>query len=585
MGDELADVRSKGLQRICDKPFLAWGLVWLVLLALLPNLLNKLDPVTGDEPFYLMTAISLLHDHDLDEANNYAAKDYWEFAPSCQEMSQPNWGDVGDPPINNVAGVLAPGLRSDCKGLNLPLDSLSTLSPHTAQGTIRPGQYTKHGIGLPALIAPAFDLGNRPLVVIFIAALAALVAVNVWLLAFETAGKRKVAWFTYALMAFSVPLLPFSFLIFPAMPAALCTVYAWQRLRLSARAQQLNQPHRLSNNPLRSLAIGACIGFLPWLHSVYLIVSLMLFAYWALGGRIGRWVRQIFFRQSQGQPETRRILKTKDRLAALFPAGWSRLAVALFFLPVIVFGALFVFYYVYYFGTPLPNTPDHAGFAPIIEIPTGLLGLLFDQKYGMLIYGPFYLLALCGCWLMLRRQGDPTQTSICRSDLSWLLLVAGPYLLIMGDYKQWWGEWGPPARYLVPVVPLLAVPLSHALFELKGWLAKGFLWIAAAWSLAFSVIFMCNPHVMYNWQTANPATSLRWLETNIPFLKDASLGKYFPSYATDLTINDSQANWVAAAIWLGAALILAAALIVFGEGKPEPPTAYSARVQYKAPLA
>lgn len=565
------------------EPLTAWVIVWLVLLALLPNILDKLDPVTGDEPFYLVTAISLLHDHDLDETNNYANKDYWEFAPSCQEMNRPHWGDVGEIPINNVPGILAPGLRNDCVGVNLPLDALSTLPPHTSQGTIRPGQYTKHGIGLSVLIAPAFALGNRPLVVVFLAGLAALVAVNVWLLAFETTGRRFVAWLSYALMAFSVPLLPFSFLVFPATPAALLTVYAWRRLRLSARAQQLNLPDSQPNGPYRTLAIGACIGFLPWLHSVYLSLSIFLFLYWFLGGRIGRWLGQLFSRQPRPEDEPRPTFR--DRLGNFFPAGWSPLALAFFFMPLIILGALFVSYYIYFYGTPLPNTQDHAGFAPLIEIPSGLLGLLFDQKYGMLIYGPFYLLAFCGLWLMARRQKDAVETAANRSDLIWMVIVAGPYLLIMGDYKQWWGEWGPPARYLVPVVPLLAVPLSHALFALKSWVARAFLVVTAVWSVAFSAIFMYNPHVMYNWQTNNPATSLRWLEGNISFLKDASLGKYFPSYVTNLTINGGQPNVMAALLWLGGALFLGLLLIFLGQGKPTPqPPTFSTQAEIKVPL-
>lgn len=545
------------------EPLAAWAVAWLIFLALLPNILDKLDPVTGDEPFYLVTAISLLHDHDLDETNNYANKDYWQFAPSCQEMNRPNWGNVGEVPINNVPGILAPGLRNDCKNLPLPLDALSDLPPHTSKGTIVPGNYTKHGIGLSVVIAPFFALGNRALVVIFIAALAALVGVNVWLLAFETTGRRKVAWLSFALMTFTTPLLGFSFLIFPAMPAALLVVYAWRRLRLAARAQQLNLPDSQPNGPFRTLAIGACIGFLPWLHSVYLVLSLFLFVYWWLGGRLGRRVKNFlgWVKEQPGEAATAKTLHQK--LAAIFPAGWSPLALAFFFMPIILLGAFFVSFYIHFYGTPFPNTQDHAGFAPLTDIPAGLLGLLFDQKYGLLIYGPFYLLAFSGLWLMARRQSDATETAARRSDLIWLALVAVPYLLIMSDYKQWWGEWGPPARYLVPVVPLLAVPLSLALAELKGWLFKAFLVVAAAWSYAFAALFMYNPHVMYNWQTTNPATSLRWIEANVPFMQDASLGKLFPSYVTNLVINANQPNWLAALAWIAAAVFLGAAMVYF----------------------
>lgn len=548
------------------EPLAAWGVAWLIFLALMPNILDKLNPVTGDEPFYLVTAISLLHDRDLDETNNYANNDYWQFAPTCQEMDRPNWGNVGEVPINNVPGILAPGLRNDCKNLPLPLDALSDLPPHTSKGTIVPGNYTKHGIGLSVVIAPFFALGNRVFVVIFIAALAALIGVNVWLLAFETTGRRKVAWLSYALMIFTTPLLGFSFLIFPAIPAALLVVYAWRRLRLSARAQQLNLPDSQPNGPYRALAIGACIGFLPWLHSVFLILSLFLFGYWWLGGRMGRWVKNLsgWLKEQPGGTSARTL---KQRVAAISPAGWSPLAVVLFFIPLILFGAFFVAFYIHFYGTPFPNTQDHAGFAPLTDIPSGLLGLLFDQKYGLLIYGPFYLLAFCGLWLMVRRQSDRIETAVRRSDLVWLGLVALPYLLIMSDYKQWWGEWGPPARYMVPVVPLLAVPLSLVLAELKGWLVKAFLVVAAVWAYAFAILFMYNPHVMYNWQTNNPATSLRWIEANLPFMKDASLGKFFPSYVTNLNVNANQPNWLAALAWIAAAVFLGVAMVYFGSAR------------------
>ena len=37
------------------------------------------------------------------------------------------------------------------------------------------------------------------------------------------------------------------------------------------------------------------------------------------------------------------------------------------------------------------------------NIPRGVLGLLFDQKFGLLMYAPVYLLAPLGCWMMFRQ--------------------------------------------------------------------------------------------------------------------------------------------------------------------------------------
>src|SRR5690606_8787098 len=53
----------------------------LFYLALIPGILRHLSPVTGDEPFYIMTAISMVRDRDLDESNNFVNRDYEEFYP------------------------------------------------------------------------------------------------------------------------------------------------------------------------------------------------------------------------------------------------------------------------------------------------------------------------------------------------------------------------------------------------------------------------------------------------------------------------------------------------------------------------
>ena len=41
----------------------------------------------------------------------------------------------------------------------------------------------------------------------------------------------------------------------------------------------------------------------------------------------------------------------------------------------------------------------------------------------------------------------------------WLLVCIVPYYLLVAEYRQWWGEWCPPARYLATLTPLLALPV------------------------------------------------------------------------------------------------------------------------------
>jgi len=47
------------------------AVAFVLFAACIPRITTFLDPVTGDEPFYLMTAYSILHDGDIDETNNF----------------------------------------------------------------------------------------------------------------------------------------------------------------------------------------------------------------------------------------------------------------------------------------------------------------------------------------------------------------------------------------------------------------------------------------------------------------------------------------------------------------------------------
>jgi hypothetical protein len=353
-------------------------------------------------------------------------------------------------------------------------------------------------------------------------------------------------------------------LIFPAVPAALCVIYAWRRLRLAAQARIWARQHQqdtpVVNNAARLALVALCIGFLPWLHSVYLSLSLPLVLYMLLGGRdflagLGRWRRQRF-------------------TFSILAADISLVAFTCAFIVLTVFGGLFLLYYIYYYGTPLPNTQDHAGFAPLTFVWDGLLGLFFDQKYGLLIYAPFYLIALAGIVLLFFKPLDVAKSSSRRSDLSWFGLVALPNFLIMADYNQWWGEWCPPARYLVPILPLLAFPFATALQEMRGWLLRSFYGVALGWSLAVAGLVMYNPHLEYHWQDTHAAKILQFLQSTIPFLQSQNLGAWFPSYVTPLEPSSGLGFWLAPLLWFLGAVGIAWALVwqsVTMRNRPSPP--------------
>jgi hypothetical protein len=121
-----------------------------------------------------------------------------------------------------------------------------------------------------------------------------------------------------------------------------------------------------------------------------------------------------------------------------------------------------------------------------------LLGLLLDQQWGLLIAAPVYVLAAVGL-IALWRAGT------ARPLLRWMLFCIIPYILLVAAYKQWWGEWCPPARYLMTITPLMALPLGHSLLALRhSRLYLGLFTVLAALGWAEMAGLIAHPRSFWN---------------------------------------------------------------------------------------
>jgi len=495
---------------------LAGGLAFLIFALFMPRMLDYLRPPTGDEIFYLITAKSLYYDHDLDETNQFQDKAWLEFYPTCAEY-QAGW-----------QGFTPPGI---------PCTSNPILKPEPTK-TSRAGIYSKHGLGLSVIIFPAYVLGGRLGVVLLLNGIAALLTLNIWLLAWEVTGQKRLAWICWAVMGFCAPVFSYAYLIFPQLTAGLCVIYVYRRARLSSIARQQGER---ANNSWQMLGVGLCLGVLPWLHNLYLVLAAVLAAYF---------ITNLIHRH----PDTMQRVPTK-----IPPSLLARgLGLFIFFLPVIILGTLYLAYLIYFYGLPLPNAGDHDGFSNPLYFPLGFFGLLFDQKYGLLMYNPVYLIPIA--WMFRQWFGRKGMGQPQRQEFFWLLVIIVPYYLVVADYAKWWGQWCPPARYLLPIVPLLVGPLAQAMAELKNRFAKWYLGIAVGWAGVITLAFGLDPRLSYHWEDTNPAKISLWLENNLPFLKDSKLGNFFPGY-TNLIEPLTPVFWFAHAAWLGLAVWLGYRLI------------------------
>jgi len=418
----------------------------LAFVALTPRITTYLDPTTGDEPYYLMTAISILKDGDINECNNYLESDSARLYPEFYVISEgepevpaswKGWGGSPFPLGPHPAQIPA---SRQCITLD-PTESFYTYGPGTEL-------YSKHGLGLTLLVLPSFALGGRTLVVYFLNLLGALLALNVFCLARESTRKTVPAILTWMAFTFTIPFLAYSFLIFPELPAALFVIYAFRRIRL------------WENNRWQVAAIGFSMAFLPWLHYRFIPVTAGLLLYY-------------LYQEYRHRTKHRSV-----DLAIVF----SQLVIAAV--------SLMAFFY-HRYGQITPNTSDHAGSNDFAGTLRGAAGLFYDEQWGLLIAAPIFVLAIVGVAVMALKRG-------WRKDLLWLGIVFVPYFGVIANYAQWWGEWCPPARYMVSTLPLLAMPFAISLEQINRPAYKGLYAILLVLSLGMMWGFMYQPQWMYH---------------------------------------------------------------------------------------
>jgi hypothetical protein len=138
--------------------------------------------VTGDEPFYLLTTVSLIQDADLDLTNQYAVEAYRDF--------------LGD---------------------SVPLWSQSV---PTADGRL----LAPHNIGLSILVLPAYQVGGVEAAKAFLGVLGAMTVACAYVVARRTTGQSRASVVAALLCGVSAPVFVYATQIYPEIPAALSVV-------------------------------------------------------------------------------------------------------------------------------------------------------------------------------------------------------------------------------------------------------------------------------------------------------------------------------------------------------------------------
>ncbi len=359
--------------------------------------------------------------------------------------------------------------------------------PHFGAPRLDGRPFPAHSPGLSLLLAPFLALGGRVACVIVLSILAAWLTLETRRLVMLIGGDGRAAKWAW-LLVLGPPIIFYGFLIYTEVPSALAICLAL-RLILSGRGIG------------RALLAALCASALPWLHvkMIPAAVALALIASLRLKGR--------------------------ERLAFL---GLGSLM-----------ATLYCSYYVAIFGTPLPfNLYGYGG-----PIPRGvkrstplsaLPGLLFDRNFGLLPFAPAFLLALT--WPGKRLPAFARQTW---PILLLIAAVAAPAVF----WRIWWAGQSPPARFLVPLVPMLAVLAGIRISTHPEGLTR---WrhVLVGWGFALALFILLQPN-------ENLLLSTRGTPSPVWSRLSAPAGPCLPSL-----VDADPTEWRVLAAWLGALAVL-----------------------------
>jgi hypothetical protein len=372
------------------------------------------------------------------------------------------------------------------------------LEPHYLKRATSGEIYSIHAPGVSFVVLPAFAVGGYDGAVITMILIAALTAALTWRLAFRVSGSSGGAWTGVAAVFATAPYFFHSFTIYPETIGSLCVMCGvWLLIELAGG-------RAVGARVL--IAVGAVLATLPWLHSRFAVLAAV----------IGVLI----------------VIRLRQR-----PSPWSRIF-AFLVVPAVAGAAWFAFFYLIW-GSASPMAPYGADTSTSLSyIPRGVIGLLFDEQFGVFATAPVYLIGFAGL-IALWRLRPRLATEI--------VLIVIPYSLIVASYAMWWAGSAAPARFLVAVLPLAALPIATLVST------PAILLLLVSVAIVIPRGFVESGRFIIN-SRGGVDPSLRWLSYNVDFVRAV------PSVHLD----GARAAAMHALIWLVTLAIAAKLSVVIG---------------------
>jgi hypothetical protein len=422
-------------------------------------------PPTGDEPHYLIVAHSLAVDGDLSLANNYLDRQYRLFY----------------------------------KG---------ELAKRTSPSADRKRELPAQGLGLSFLFAPFYKLTLTvfpPALVgvlrLIMCSITTIVLYQLLKLSALCGLSSRASFFVLCGAAVASPLLTYSSLFYPELPAALLITIALRNL-LEMEEHGWRAFFWLTLVPAGLL----------WLHPKYLALSICVLL--SAG---------IFFYQ------TFRVYNRNATLLAILYAVIAAVGVMTFFL----------FLHDQYGGwspnriyagwdkapQSLMDLIRQEGIGRIGTMFRMSLGLWIDQRFGLIPFAPLYLLFIPGVIYMLR-----SKTGI-RFVLIWFFIH---YLILCWGAPL--GGFAPPSRHMIVLLPIVLIVVAKAFSQQIG--------VRKILAAALFVLSWILAGFMY--------FDFRSLFTNVTWRNPDGISPFWQHYGVESLIpltTASNLNWVVCLCW------------------------------------
>ncbi|HEX2694548.1 MAG TPA: hypothetical protein VHP61_02240, partial [Acidobacteriota bacterium] len=379
--------RRKKISALFLAAFVVYNLAALVLV-------SQGVEFSGDEPNYLITADSLYYDRDINLANNYADQDWFHFYSKEEhpKLKLGIYGRYGKKGKDHIYPINLPGVSF----LTLPFYGLGRL------------------------------LGGKALTFVLKGSLsvwAALLGVQLFLIADERWKRTRMSLTLWALYAFSAPVFFYAVHLYPEVPIAFMSLLIYRKVS--------------SDRPLKPVlypVLGLLLATFFWFGVKYNIIfwPLLLVACYHLWKTHG-----------------------------------ARLRIAAFLVFPLISTALFYLYVHSLYGTFSPFSIYEGVISAeqfrewrqmVMDIPfrerlDAFLNYFLDQRDGLLLYSPLYAFAFLGFVEMFRKA---------KREFFALLFIALPFVLNYGFFTHRQG-YSPQGRVLMPVSWVAAVAIGYFL--------------------------------------------------------------------------------------------------------------------------